>query len=507
MKSKLSALVATFIFISCFVNAQTTNWHTNGNTTSNSDIFGTLNNQPIIFQTNGVETMRLKPNGDLRINALSGTGNNFVFSNGSGVLYSQPFSADTNKFLTEAGTFRTASSFTGWKMVGNNIHSVSGTFVGIGNTNPQFILDVNGDVHFNGTVNAMGLNIVNKLQADTIKGATLIKVNNTLMLTGGTLNDIYTSNGDLRLQSNFANNGNVLLNVGTSGNVGVGIFTPAYKLDLLGDERVSGKMLIHRIVPLPGDSEIHFGDSSIVFVPAFNRMYASGGPYRGLAIGSATFSGALFSTSIGHYLATSSSATSSVVIGSGLTQSYLTNTIPNSLMVGFNSDVPTLFVSTSSGAGTTGKVGIGTTTPTGDFQVADGMTNKFCVQNDGKIIVGNTPYSANIFFNDPFTKMAVDGRIMCKDLLVSVIDWPDYVFDSTYTLMPLDTLRPYIEKNHHLPAAPSATTMKNDGLSVSENAKTQQQEIENLSLYILQLDERLKALEAENEKLKAQGNK
>src|ERR1044072_79578 len=176
------------------------------------DIFGTLNNQPLIFYTNGIETMRLKPNGDLRIATLSGTGNNFIFSNSNGVLYSRPFSTDTTKFLTEAGTFRTASSFTGWKMTGTNIHSVNGTFVGIGNTNPQYILDVNGDVHFNGIVNAMGLNIVNKLQADTIKGAALVKVNNTLNLTGGAQNNIYTSSGDLRLQSNAAYGGNTLLN-------------------------------------------------------------------------------------------------------------------------------------------------------------------------------------------------------------------------------------------------------------------------------------------------------
>lgn len=54
--------------------------------------------------------------------------------------------------------------------------------------------------------------------------------------------------------------------------------------------------------------------------------------------------------------------TNSMVIGSGSSDSdarALINNIPNSLMVGFNSSVPTLFVSTSSGFNTTGKIGIG----------------------------------------------------------------------------------------------------------------------------------------------------
>lgn len=54
----------------------------------------------------------------------------------------------------------------------------------------------------------------------------------------------------------------------------------------------------------------------------------------------------------------------SMVIGRGLTNvNYLTNTIPSSLMIGFYSDIPTVFVGSSSGAGTTGNVGIATMTP------------------------------------------------------------------------------------------------------------------------------------------------
>ncbi|NTW32726.1 MAG: hypothetical protein HGB12_08895, partial [Bacteroidetes bacterium] len=54
----------------------------------------------------------------------------------------------------------------------------------------------------------------------------------------------------------------------------------------------------------------------------------------------------------------------SMILGAGVS-SYikLVNNISNSLMVGFNSTIPTLFVGPSSGAGTTGNVGIGTSSP------------------------------------------------------------------------------------------------------------------------------------------------
>src|ERR1044072_4902779 len=140
-KSQIFAITLLFIFLSCFVKAQTT-WNTAGNSATSTSIFGTTNNQPLVFYTNGTETMRMNTNGTLRINNLSGTGNNFVFSNSTGVLFKHAFSNDSTKLLTEAGTFRTAASITGLKIVGNNIYFLNSGFIGMGTTNPQYTLDV-----------------------------------------------------------------------------------------------------------------------------------------------------------------------------------------------------------------------------------------------------------------------------------------------------------------------------------------------------------------------------
>ncbi|MEO5644192.1 MAG: hypothetical protein ABIQ40_04515, partial [Bacteroidia bacterium] len=398
-------VIVVFLFSAQLLFSQSpAKWGVNGNVTSGGDFFGTTNNNPIVFYANNTEFMRLKANGELKINNLAGTGNSFVLSNSNGVLYTKPFTSDTNKFMTEAGVFRTASSFTGWKFNGNNIHTINGSFVGIGLNNPQYQLDVNGDAHFNGTLFSQGLMLATKMQADTVKSTSMISVNNNLSFYSGLVNDIYTSTGDVRLQSRTGYGGNTILNAGNNGNVGIGVYSPQYKVDVNGDVRVSGKMYIQRILSLPGDSEIHFGDSSIVLLPTVNRIYGSNtANFKGLGLGSLTFAHGLFSTALGYSVETGSAATSSIAMGSGISyNNHLINTTPNSLMVGFNSTVATLFVGPGNGAGTVGRVGIGTPNPKSSFQVGDGQSSASMGGTSGSGALFSTSYFGfNVAHSDP----------------------------------------------------------------------------------------------------------
>ena len=86
-----------------------------------------------------------------------------------------------------------------------------------------------------------------------------------------------------------------------------------------------------------------------------------------IAIGSRAKSMAMKSYSFGNNVW--SDAQGSITIGVAPLV-YLKNTKPYSLMIGFNSDIPTFFVGTSSGAGTTGKIGIGTDDPDAKLDVA-----------------------------------------------------------------------------------------------------------------------------------------
>lgn len=72
---------------------------------------------------------------------------------------------------------------------------------------------------------------------------------------------------------------------------------------------------------------------------------------------------------------------------------------------------------------------------------------------------------------------------------------PDYVFEKDYKLMSLDELRKYLATNKHLPEVPSAKEMLQNGVNMSEMNLTLLKKIEELSLYILQLEERVKKVE------------
>lgn len=91
-----------------------------------------------------------------------------------------------------------------------------------------------------------------------------------------------------------------------------------------------------------------------------------------------------------------------------------------------------------------------------------------------------------------------NGKVYAREVEVSLAPFPDYVFESEYPLLSLDGLRSYIAENRHLPNVPSAEEVADCGIGLGELSTRQMEKIEELTLYILQLDERMKKLEAEN---------
>lgn len=73
--------------------------------------------------------------------------------------------------------------------------------------------------------------------------------------------------------------------------------------------------------------------------------------------------------------------------------------------------------------------------------------------------------------------------------------WPDFVFAPDYPLISLPELKTYIIKNHHLPEIPDAKTVKATGVDVGETSALLLRKTEELTLYLLHLDERLKTIE------------
>jgi hypothetical protein len=83
------------------------------------------------------------------------------------------------------------------------------------------------------------------------------------------------------------------------------------------------------------------------------------------------------------------------------------------------------------------------------------------------------------------------GYISAKKLKVTQNGWADYVFDSTYNLPHLDSVAAFVKINRHLPGIPSAEEIEQKGLDLGEMVKQQQVKIEELTLYLLELEKRI----------------
>ena len=100
-------------------------------------------------------------------------------------------------------------------------------------------------------------------------------------------------------------------------------------------------------------------------------------------------------------------------------------------------------------------------------------------------------------------KLAVDGKILCEEMEVQLSgDWPDYVFEETYDLMPFSDLEKAVEKEKHLPGIPSAADVAKNGVKVGQMQAQLVEKIEELTLYMIQMNKQLERVERENTELK-----
>lgn len=100
-------------------------------------------------------------------------------------------------------------------------------------------------------------------------------------------------------------------------------------------------------------------------------------------------------------------------------------------------------------------------------------------------------------------KCVVEGKFGARDIIVACPpSWPDYVFDATHLLKPLDDLENYVTANKHLPGIPSANEIEKSGINVGEMQTKQMEKIEELYQYIIQMNKNVQRLSAENKQLK-----
>ncbi|MDQ0593339.1 hypothetical protein QFZ37_001708 [Chryseobacterium ginsenosidimutans] len=137
-----------------------------------------------------------------------------------------------------------------------------------------------------------------------------------------------------------------------------------------------------------------------------------------------------------------------------------------------------------------------TTSPSNELNIGN-----WIIGNNGIIGIGQ-------FTNQlPANGIAADGekyRLFVKDGIKTErvkVDiaasngWADYVFEKDYKLMPLNNVEKFINENGHLPEVPTTEEVIKNGIELKEMNILLLKKIEELTLYTIEQQKRIEALE------------
>jgi hypothetical protein len=126
---------------------------------------------------------------------------------------------------------------------------------------------------------------------------------------------------------------------------------------------------------------------------------------------------------------------------------------------------------------------------------------KFVLHGDGSVGI-NTDVA-------PGYTLSVNGAGIFTKVVVKPYPWSDYVFDSTYKLAPLSVVEKYIRSHRHLPDVPSSDSVAKGGIDVGSNQAVLLRKVEEMTLYIIGQDKKLKGqgdrMEEQDKRLEEQG--
>jgi hypothetical protein len=115
-------------------------------------------------------------------------------------------------------------------------------------------------------------------------------------------------------------------------------------------------------------------------------------------------------------------------------------------------------------------------------------------QVDGTVVIGSVtaPCASSSCYNLYVQNGILSERYKCA--LASSSNWSDYVFDNKYKLMNLNDLGKYIKTNKHLPGVPTGDETFKNGIDLGEMDAKLLAKIEELTLYILEMEKQIEKL-------------
>jgi hypothetical protein len=117
---------------------------------------------------------------------------------------------------------------------------------------------------------------------------------------------------------------------------------------------------------------------------------------------------------------------------------------------------------------------------------------------NGKVCIGIgiEDFPINALADVSNYNLCVKGGILTEELLINLqSNWADYVFEKEYKLPTLQEVENHIIEKGHLINVPSAKEVAENGIKIGEMTKIQQEKIEELTLYIIELNKKIEALE------------
>ena len=116
-------------------------------------------------------------------------------------------------------------------------------------------------------------------------------------------------------------------------------------------------------------------------------------------------------------------------------------------------------------------------------------------KNTGAVGIGVTTIPTGV-------KLAVNGKVNCKEVEVTLSGWSDFVFNNNYKLKSLYEVESFINENKHLPDVPSETEVLQKGNNLGQMDALLLQKIEELTLYVIQLKKENDALKEKFDQMK-----
>jgi hypothetical protein len=131
-----------------------------------------------------------------------------------------------------------------------------------------------------------------------------------------------------------------------------------------------------------------------------------------------------------------------------------------------------------------------------------GSTERMRIMANGAVIIG----AVSSMTTPGDYRLYVEKGILTEKIKVALktsADWSDYVFEPDYQLKPLREVESFVRINKHLPGIPSAATLvKDGGIDVNQMFARQMEKIEELTLYIIDLNKKIAVLETEVKAIK-----